>query len=77
MKTKEELNQLKAECETLTAKLNELTEDELNMVTGGGNIPGLEAIGPTSIFSILGVKFANDRIMRDAKISEINNESSN
>ena len=44
MKTKEELNQLKAECETLTAKLNELTEDELNMVTGGGNIPGLEAI---------------------------------
>ena len=35
MKTKEELNQLKQEYETLNAKLKELTEDELKMVTGG------------------------------------------
>ena len=34
-KTKEELNQLKEEYKTLTAKLKELTEDELNVVTGG------------------------------------------
>ena len=35
MKTKEELNQLKTEYETLTTKLKELTEDELRQVTGG------------------------------------------
>ena len=34
-KTKEELNQLKAEYETLNNKLKELTEDELLEVTGG------------------------------------------
>lgn len=55
MKTQEELNQLKQEYESLTAKLSELSEDELNQVTGGGlcmipkglnDIPGLEPIGP-------------------------------
>ena len=35
-KTKEELNNLKQELETLTTKLQELTEDELKLVTGGG-----------------------------------------
>ena len=34
-KTKEELEQLKSECETLNNKLRELTEEELNVVTGG------------------------------------------
>ena len=34
-KTKEELNELKAEYNALTAKLQELTEDELIQVTGG------------------------------------------
>lgn len=34
-KTKEELNSLKQEYKTLTSKLNELSEEELNMVTGG------------------------------------------
>ena len=34
-KTKEELEQLKSECETLKNKLRELTEEELNVVTGG------------------------------------------
>ena len=34
-KTQEELNQLKTEYETLNNKLKELTEEELNMVTGG------------------------------------------
>ena len=35
MKTKEELNALKAEVETLNKKLAELTEEELEQVSGG------------------------------------------
>ena len=35
MKTKEELNAQKEEVETLNEKLHELTEDELEQVTGG------------------------------------------
>ena len=35
MKTKEELNALKEEVETLNKKLLELTEEELAQVTGG------------------------------------------
>ena len=35
MKTKEELNALKSEVETLNKKLAELTDEELTQVTGG------------------------------------------
>ena len=35
MKTKEELNALKEEVETLNKKLAELSEDELKQVSGG------------------------------------------
>ena len=35
MKTKEELNALKEEVETLNKKLHELTEEELAQVSGG------------------------------------------
>ena len=35
MKTKEELNALKAEVETLNKKLHELTDEELKQVVGG------------------------------------------
>ena len=35
MKTKEELNTLKEEVETVNKKLHELTEEELEQVTGG------------------------------------------
>ena len=35
MKTKEELNALKEEVETLNKKLHELTEEELAQVAGG------------------------------------------
>ena len=35
MKTKEELNKLNAEVETLNKKLHELTEEELAFVSGG------------------------------------------
>ena len=39
MKTKEELNALKNEVETLNKKLTELTEEELKLVLGGFNPP--------------------------------------
>ena len=35
MKTKEELNELKEEVESVNEKLQELTEEELAQVTGG------------------------------------------
>ena len=35
MKTKEELNALKKEVETLNKKLKELSEDELKLISGG------------------------------------------
>lgn len=38
MKTKEELNALKEEYESLNRKLAELTEEELEQVTGGMKI---------------------------------------
>ena len=34
-KTKEELNAIKEELETVNSKLQELTEDELKQITGG------------------------------------------
>lgn len=37
-KTKEELTKLKTECELLTAKLQELTEEEIKVVCGGSMI---------------------------------------
>ena len=39
MKTKEELNALKEEVETVSRKLHELTEEELAQVSGG-LVPG-------------------------------------
>ena len=39
MKTKEELNALKEEVETVNRKLHELTEEELTQVSGGVIIP--------------------------------------
>ena len=39
MKTKEELNALKNEIDTLNKKLAELTQDELDMVVGGHDMP--------------------------------------
>ena len=41
MKTKEELNALKEEVETLHQKLAELTDEELAQVCGGGDFGGL------------------------------------
>ena len=39
MKTKEELKVLKEEVEALSKNLNELSEDELEQVTGGVILP--------------------------------------
>lgn len=39
MKTKEELNAIKKEVETLNRKLTELTEEELTQVSGGASNP--------------------------------------
>ncbi|MDO4983281.1 MAG: bacteriocin [Eubacteriales bacterium] len=36
MKTKEELNSLKEEAETVSREMHELTDEELAQVTGGG-----------------------------------------
>ncbi len=44
-KTKEELNALKEEVETVSKKLQELTPEEIAQVNGGG-IPSVELPGP-------------------------------
>ena len=47
MKTPEELKELKEEVETLNKKLAELTDEELEQVTGGFiETPALEATPP-------------------------------
>ena len=64
MKTKEELNKLKEEVESVSAKLHELTPEELEQVSGGGTDPlyvvdgvkimtdGLDNINPDDFESI-------------------------
>ena len=47
MKTKEELNEIKEEVEKLDTKLRELTEEELEQVTGGNN--GHNGFGPSVV----------------------------
>ena len=44
MKSKEELNALKEEVETLNKKLHELTDEELAQVSGGGLRIGKHAL---------------------------------
>ena len=45
MKTKEELNTLKEEVETLNKKLAELTEEELEQVSGGFVLRAVRVVG--------------------------------
>ena len=63
MKTKEELNKLKEEVESVSAKLHELTPEELEQVSGGGTNPlyvvggvimtsGIDCLNPNKIESI-------------------------
>ena len=44
MKTKEELDALKEEVEAVNEKLQELTEEELEQVTGGAAGPKVEGV---------------------------------
>ena len=44
MKTKEELNKLKEEVEAVNEKLHELTEEELEQVTGGSFADSLKKL---------------------------------
>ena len=48
MKTKEELEELKEEVESLNKKLEELTDEELEQVTGGQDEP---PVLPTTTFT--------------------------
>lgn len=48
MKTKEEINALRAELESLNKKLAELSEDELKQVTGGENRPMMGMANPVA-----------------------------
>ena len=43
MKTKQELENIKEEIEKLSAELHELTDDELEQVTGGRSIDEVKA----------------------------------
>ena len=62
-KTKEELNALKRECEALTTKLQELSEEELKMVTGGKDIVKLGLSLNYSVFFFENVN--NDKMILD------------
>ena len=52
MKTKEELNALKEEVETVNKKLQELTEEELAQVTGGSKKADIISIATGMIIEI-------------------------
>ena len=66
-KTQEELNQLKTEYETLTNKLQELTEDELKQVTGGYPDP----LGEYLTFDSLDNQTEKNGILKDASSTAI------
>ena len=52
MKTKEELNALKEEVETLNKKLSELNEEELAQISGGAEIRYVWPMAFTSDFIV-------------------------
>ena len=63
MKTKEELNALKEEVETLNKKLAELNEEELAQVSGGGST---YAIGRR--IKLPGIKLHGTEVVPDSKL---------
>ena len=62
MKTKEELNALKEEVETLNKKLAELTEEELAQVSGGKGVtaPGWERLDGNYCYKDCGGRLNKD-----------------
>lgn len=71
-KTKEELNILKTEYETLTSKLKELNEDELMQVTGGIATPNPIVIQAAQFLQLAPsiVKF-NDLANKTVSVAEV------
>ena len=53
MKSKEELNALKEEVETLSRKLHELTEEELAQVSGGKDVSLRAFVFETHVATLL------------------------
>ena len=64
-KTKEELNELKEEVETVNKKLSELTDEELAQVNGGSFVAGfigspqMDCLKDASATAIYGTRGAN------------------
>ena len=56
MKTKEELNALKEEVETLNNKLAELSEDEMEEVTGGWNTGFMKMVSTLEVLNLTALK---------------------
>lgn len=52
-KTKEELNEINAQVEDLKKKLEELTPDELEKVTGGAKVSLVAELGPMVVMDAL------------------------
>ena len=69
-KTQEELNELRTEYETLNNKLQELTEDELSIVTGGNN---LFVPGHIGLACPIKLPFGKDGVPTKAGMHELNN----
>ena len=62
MKTKEELNELKIEYESLSRKLAELTDDELEQVTGGVR-PALKLDTQSVLFCSTPGMYSGERVI--------------
>ena len=76
MKTKEELNALKEEVETLSRKLHELTEEELSQVSGGARLILRENPESTAVVAESEVKLRERAVAEHLKVAEELYESS-
>ena len=70
MKTKEELNALKEEVETLSRKLHELTEEELTQVSGGARLILRENPESTAVVAESEVKLKQRAVAEHLKVAE-------
>ena len=70
MKTKEELNALKEEVETLNRKLHELTEEELAEVSGGARHILREDPESTAVVAESEVKLKERAVAEHLKVAE-------
>ena len=70
MKTKEELNALKEEVETLSRKLHELTEEKLAQVSGGARLILGEDPESTAVVAESEVKLKERAVAEHLKTAE-------